>query len=219
MKCPHCLVDFHDTARSYPLEEDSGGGWGVFVRLCPNCKQNIIHLAQGKIIKHPGGSRSFDAYYNERMIWPRATSRIPIPPQVPSEFIDDYKEACLVLSDSPKASAALSRRSLQHLLREKAGIKKGDLATEIQQVLDANSLPSYIAESLDAVRNTGNFASHPIKCTSTGEIVPVEPGEAEWTLDVLEMLFDFFFVQPDLVQKRRDALNKKLSDAGKPPMK
>jgi Domain of unknown function (DUF4145) len=87
------------------------------------------------------------------------------------------------------ASAALSRRCLQHLLREQANIKPADLANEIQQVLDSKTLPSYLAEALDALRNIGNFAAHLIKSKSTGEIVDVEPGEAEWLLDTLEGLF------------------------------
>jgi len=80
-------------------------------------------------------------------------------------------------------------------------------------------LPSYIAESLDAIRSIGNFAAHPIKRQSTGEIVDVEPGEAEWNLDVLEVLFDFYFVAPDRTKARRNALDKKLADIGKPPVK
>lgn len=134
-------------------------------------------------------------------------------------FSKDYNEACLILTLSPKASAALSRRCLQNILREKAGVKKGDLANEIQQVIDSNKLPSHLSESIDAIRNIGNFAAHPLKSTATGEIVEVEPGEAEWLLDVLEALFDFYFVQPAILQAKRDALNKKLAGIGKPAMK
>ena len=152
-------------------------------------------------------------------MWPKAPSRVPIPKEVPIEFSGDYTEACLVLQDSPKASAALSRRCLQHILREKAGVKKSDLADEIQQVIDGGKLPSHLTESLDAIRNIGNFAAHPIKSKSSGEVVDVEAGEADWNLDVLEALFDFFFVQPELIKKKRAALNQKLGDAGKPPMK
>ena len=137
---------------------------------------------------------------------------------MPSEFAEDYAEACLVLADSPKASAALSRRCLQHILREKAGVKPGTLFDEIQQVLDSNRLPSDIAESVDYIRNLGNFAAHPAKSASSGEIVPVEPGEAEWCLDVIEVLHDFYFVRPDNIKRRREALNQKLADSGKPPM-
>jgi hypothetical protein len=138
---------------------------------------------------------------------------------VPALFADDYKEACLVLSDSPKASGALSRRCLQNLLREVAKVKPGNLADEIQQAVDSGGLPSSLVDSIDAIRNIGNFAAHPMKSQKSGEIMPVEPGEAEWNLDVLESLFDFYFVQPEVIRKKREALNKKLQDAGKPPMK
>jgi len=94
---------------------------------------------------------------------PKAISRSPLPPEVPKEFAEDYLEACITISDSAKASAALSRRCLQHLLREKGGVKKGNLANEIQQIIDAGQLPAYLLDSLDAIRNIGNFAAHPLK--------------------------------------------------------
>lgn len=34
-----------------------------------------------------------------------------------------------------------------------------------------------------------------------------------------EGLFDFYFVQPAILRKKRDALNKKLADAGKPALR
>jgi hypothetical protein len=75
------------------------------------------------------------------------------------------------------------------------------------------------SEAVDAIRNIGNFAAHPIKSTASGEVLPVEPGEAEWTLDVLDGLFDFYFVQPSLLQRKKAALNAKLASANKPPAK
>ncbi|MCH7575862.1 MAG: DUF4145 domain-containing protein [Candidatus Marinimicrobia bacterium] len=146
-------------------------------------------------------------------------SREPIGPEIPEDISADYYEACMVLDDSPKASAALSRRCLQHLLREHANVSPGNLADEIQQVIDSNQLPSHLAESIDAIRNLGNFAAHPIKSSNTGEILPVEPGESEWNLDVLESLFDFYFVQPAILKSKRAALNAKLVEANKPEMK
>lgn len=80
-------------------------------------------------------------------------------------------------------------------------------------------MPSHLVEAIDAIRNIGNFATHPIKSQKTGEIVPVEPGEAEWNLDVLESLFDFYFVQPEVIKRKRKALNEKLKSAGKKGMK
>jgi uncharacterized protein DUF4145 len=105
------------------------------------------------------------------------------------------------------------------LLRETVKVKHADLFMEIQELLDRGTLPSHIAESLDAVRNIGNFAAHPIKSQHSGEVLEVEPGEAEWTLDVLESLFDFYFVQPAVTQSKKAALNAKLKEAGKPLVK
>ena len=137
----------------------------------------------------------------------------------PTSLLRTDIEAALVIADSPKASAALSRRCLQHVLREKAKVKKQDLAKEIQEVLDNGKLPSHLSEGIDAVRNIGNFAAHPMKSTASGEVMEVEPGEAEWNLDVLDGLFDFYFVQPALLAAKRAALDAKLASAGKPPLK
>ena len=153
------------------------------------------------------------------MVWPRGITRSPVPIEVPPEIAQDYREASLVLGDSPKASAALSRRCLQNLLRQAAGIKPGDLSNEIQQILDSGKLPTALADNIDAIRNIGNFAAHPNKSKSTGEVVQVEPDEAEWNLDVLESLFDYYLVQPARAKAKKEALNKKLADAGKPPIK
>jgi hypothetical protein len=80
-------------------------------------------------------------------------------------------------------------------------------------------VPSYISESLHAVRTIGNFAAHPSKDKSTGEVLPVEAGEAEWNLDVLELLFDFYYVQSAKIAKQKADLNAKLQQAGKQPIK
>jgi hypothetical protein len=143
--------------------------------------------------------------------------RDPVPQEVPKDIAGNYTEAALVIPFSPKASAALSRRCLQTILREAGKTKSKDLSDQINEVLP--TLPSNIAKNLDAVRVVGNFAAHPLKSQTTGEIIDVEPGEAEWNLDVIDALFDFYYVRPILEQKKRDDLNQKLKDAGKPPLK
>jgi len=130
-----------------------------------------------------------------------------------------FLEASAVLPISPKASAALNRRILQDVFREELGIRKSSLAQEIDEFIERTDVPSYLTEAIDAVRNIGNFAAHPLKDTNTGEIVEVEAGEAEWLLEVNEALFDFVFVQPKRLAERKSNLNAKLSSLGKPPMK
>jgi len=121
------------------------------------------------------------------------------------------------LSISPKASAALSRRCLQRLLREKAGVRHGDLAKEIEQII--KSLPHGLKENVDVIRHYGNFAAHPNINRVTGEIVDVESGEAEWTLEILLSLFDHYITKPAEYAERRKQLNSKLENQGKRPMK
>lgn len=206
MKCPHCLEGFHANWGGLGNMEDPDGTWIFEHTQCPECERRIVKL------RH-----HFEGRLTESLVRPRAPARAPLSRDVPEEFATDYGEACLVLTDSPKASAALSRRCLQNLLREHFNIRDRDLSAEIDQVLP--KLPSHISEAVDAIRNLGNFAAHPLKSTSSAEIMDVEPGEAEWCLDVLEALFDFCFVQPAILKAKKDALNSKLKEAGKPPAK
>lgn len=217
MKCPHCVTDFHDNEKRASLGGDSEGKWGIGIRRCSACGRLIMRLFSAK--QYFEGINEWHDELQSYLVRPKVAGRPPVPPDVPNKYADDYKEACLVIADSPKASAALSRRCLQHLLRSEAKVKHQDLFNEIQELINRGALPSHIAEGLDAVRNIGNFAAHPMKSQSTGDIVPVEPGEAEWNLDVLESLFDFYFVAPAKTKARKDALNKKLKDAGKAPVK
>lgn len=218
MKCPHCLESFHDFYEVIPVGNDASGDWGVISRKCPSCERVVLVLGSGKI-GSIGGRHILECIKDERLIYPRAPSRVPLSKEVPEEFAKEYREACVVLADSPKASAALSRRCLQRLLRGKANVKPSNLTNEIQEVLDSRSLPPYIAESIDDVRNIGNFAAHPIKSERPSEIVDVEPGEADWNLDVLEALFNFYFVQPAIIKKKREILNLKLKEVDKKGLK
>lgn len=68
---------------------------------------------------------------------------------------------------------------------------------------------------LNAVREIGNFAAHPIKSDSSAEVIDVEIGEAETNLDVLEELFDEVFVKPTLQDQKLEELNRKLASAGR----
>ncbi len=223
MKCPHCLVEINPSYNEIFLGGDKESFWSLYTMNCPNknCGKMIIDLACGEPHKdqYSKPTRGLKVITSRHTVKPFVSSRPPVPPEVDELFATDYKEACLILALSPKASAALSRRCLQNVLREKAKVKKGDLSNEIQEIINNKTLPTHLSDSIDAIRNIGNFAAHPMKSTSTGEIIEVELGEAEWLLDVLEALFDFYFVQPKVLQSKKDALNKKLTDIGKPPMK
>lgn len=218
MKCPHCQTTIHSRAKTINIVSNEDIRWEVESELCPSCNEIVIQLVERQIVLVNGAILPGEEN-SRRFIVPKKASR-PAPSKfVPNDLANDYIEASLVLDDSPKASAALSRRCLQHLIRTAAGITAKDLATEIQKLIDSNTIPSHLSESVDAIRNIGNFAAHPIKSTATGEILEVEPGEAEWNLDVLDGLFDFYFIQPSILKAKKAALDAKLASAGKPPSK
>jgi len=206
MKCPHCTVSYNSNPQSVYIGKDKDKDWYIIRDYCPECQRHNLRLNNSA------------AKRVEYLIYPKGVARVPLPASVPERYSKEYLEACVVLPDSAKASAAISRRCLQIMIREELKIQKKDLFQEIDEVLRQNKLPSYLSEGIDAIRNIGNFAAHPIKSTNTGEIVEVEPGEAEWLLDLLEGLFDFLFVQPEIIKKKKEALNQKLKDAGKPEM-
>jgi hypothetical protein len=221
MKCPHCDIGINlDVTRTGVYANDDGTGKGLSISSghCPECEKLIVILRHGT---HETGSHGYEYLEDvteEEVIYPNRVSR-RMEPEVPDPYRKDFLEACGVLPISPKASAALSRRILQNLLREEFKIKHSSLAREIEDFIQGKDVPSYLATAIDAIRNVGNFAAHPLKDTNTGEIVEVESGEAEWLLEVNESLFDFAFVQPKRLEERKKNLNAKLAAMGKPEMK
>lgn len=229
-KCPYCsttvrLEKPNFSQRTEPNQDGdtrvvrfsphAGTGLDLVASGCPECRHIIVTVHE--INKDNSESVS---KVSGRVIWPLSSGRPPVPAEVQTTsptIAQDYEEACLVLPFSPKASAALSRRCLQVVLREKGNSTKKYLAEQIDEVLP--NLPGYIAQNLEAMRQIGNFAAHEQKSKNTGAILDVEPGEAEWNLDILESLFDFYYVKPALEQKKRDEMNKKLAEANKPPLK
>jgi hypothetical protein len=230
MKCPHCNTAFAEGFSDAPLIQTNQAfsrtgqflapaiAWFASHQRCPECHESIIYLRRhnSTAAAQPNQPQAWPID-RQFMAYPRSPSR-PIPAEVPSPYRDDFSEACMVFADSAKASAALSRRCLQAILRDQASTVSKDLFDQIEEVINSGKVPSHIQKSLHAVRVTGNIAAHSMKSTTTGAILEVEPGEAEWNLDVLESLFDHYFVQPALTAKRTADLNTKLKAAGKPEL-
>lgn len=224
MRCPHCNTSVRVDLEEYFVGKDPDrGNYGQEIAGgdCPECSQLIVVLRSGQVKPVVRGEYTYEeivAVDREEFLFPKHIGR-KVETEVPNSYKEDLIEASTVLQFSAKASAALSRRLLQTILRDEFGIKRGSLAQEIDEFMARTDVPTYLTEAVDAVRNVGNFAAHPVKDTNTGEIVNVEPGEAEWLLEVLDSLFDFAFVQPKCLASRREKLNEKLKAIGKPPMK
>lgn len=227
--CPHCGVMVQFIQTEIPWEGVAIRGFGrldhfeargewcksayVYSSTCPNCNLPIIACKITVLDNY--GTTQVSERSIEPLIFPRCATRF-VPPEVPLKIKQDFIEAVEVFEISQKASAALSRRTLQMVLEEQ-GYAASDLDKSIDRALPG--LPGHIAENLDAIRQVGNFAAHPKKVINTGEIVEVEPEEAKFLLDVLESLFDSYYVQPKKSLERREKLNEKLLSIGKKPLK
>lgn len=226
-RCPHCgvpnqmreaghselltvAVDPLWTRHRELLLDGKRDGLHLIFAMCSVCREPVVTL-----IARSGG---VDSEEQAVLVWPRVAYRAPVPAGVPDGVRADYEEAALVLPVSPKASAAMSRRCLQNLLIEKENVPDGDsLAQQVEAVM--GRYPAYISENIDAIRNFGNFSTHPIKATETAQIIEVDDHEAEWLLEIIEQLLAYYYVEPELSRRKREALNRKLKGAGKPPMK
>jgi uncharacterized protein DUF4145 len=221
MKCPNCntAVRLNLKTTDAWYEDDPKQGWDLAYDRCPECGRLLVFLRFGQIWVHEPEERySLVPSTQAELIYPVGISR-PLEPEVPEPSRTDFREASAVLSISPRASAALSRRILQSVLREKFKLGPADLVVEIEAFLALPGVPSYLTGAVDAVRHVGNLAAHPTKSKWTGEIAEVEAGEAEWLLDAVEALLDYAFVQPKRLEERRLKLNEKLAELGKPPLK
>lgn len=208
--CPYCKV-FASVSIKQSVRKEN---WEFdLICSCPSCSKTVF--AEVEFIDDPTADACQSVL---KAIYPK-TKVVNVPKEIPVTYAQDYREAILVLKDSPKASAALSRRILQNVLRNELGIAERSLDQEIDKFVKLEGVPSYLSDAVDAVRTIGNIAAHPSKNENTGEIVDVESGEAEWLLEVIDSLCDFAFVQPERLRARREALNEKLQVLGKPSLK
>jgi hypothetical protein len=188
--------------------------------LCPSpsCKRLVAYLTKG--VTTPTDLFP-DPSLAPKLIRPAFETPRTIPDDTPADVKEDYEEATAVLQISLKASAALSRRCLQLILREvsakhmKEGFlfSNGYLAHEIKQVVEHGDIPSDIAKLLDTVRKVGAFGAHAIKSEHTGEITDVLPEEAKFNLKVIDKLLNRYFVELPDTQRIIDEVNKKDKEA------
>jgi Domain of unknown function (DUF4145) len=131
----------------------------------------------------------------------------PQPDSVPAVLVNDYVEACRIRDLSPKASATLARRCLQGMIRDFCGISKATLFKEIESLREqldggtaAKGVTHESVDAIDAVRSVGNIGAHMEK--EVDLIIEIEPGEAQMLIELIEMLFEEWYVERDRRTKR-----------------
>lgn len=169
----------------------------VMFYKCPNCEETSIRLR--------GNSTKISNI--ELCVSPQSAA-LQYPEYVPLNVRQDYEEACAIVSLSPKASATLSRRCLQSMIRDFWGIKKKRLIDEIDALKD-HVRPSQW-KVIDAIRTLGNIGAHPEADTSC--ILDIDPDDAQKLLRVIESLIDKWYIARHEEEELYGSVSRKADD-------
>lgn len=147
---------------------------------CPNCHEYSV-FAQGV-----GHSVRDIGTVNIRPI----SQAKRFPEYIPLSIRQDYIEACSIVSLSPKASATLSRRCLQGMIRDFWGISKSRLIDEIDSLKE--KVPAQQWRVIDGLRRIGNIGAHMEKDINT--IIDIDPNEADKLIKLIELLIEQWYI-------------------------
>ena len=209
--CPHCeravtISPSRITNNEHTLYMDNVDGrktlYTTFI-ACPNpdCRRFTLTARLHESERTASGEEKTG---NTLEIWslvPSSRAKA-FPDYIPTAVLVDYREACAIRDLSPKASATLSRRCLQGVLRDFWDVKPGRLIDEINQIKDKVDPLTWSA--IDALRRLGNIGAHMEKDINL--IVDVDPDEAILLIDLIETLLREWYVAREERKARMSAL-------------
>lgn len=213
-ECPFCSHDaiIHDgtegTMSSFTHVFEHGNKYGRQqiggrVIVCPNPKCHEYTLS---VTTYDCKTNTYGHTVDmtQRKTWPLVPqSHMKVfPDYILKPILDDYNEACLIRDASPRASATLSRRCLQGMIRDFWGISKKRLVDEIDAIKDKVDTDTW--DAIDAVRQIGNIGAH--MEADINVIVDVDPNEAQLLIELIETLLTEWYVAKHKRQERMAAV-------------
>jgi len=158
--------------------------------VCPNpkCREFTLQVALCEFEFEAGSWEIGDVLRSWNLVPPSKAK--PFPQYIPEQILKDYQEACLIVSASPKASATLSRRCLQGMIRNFWQISKSTLKAEIDEL--ESHVDNETWKAIDAIRKVGNIGAHMERDVNL--IVDVETEEAEKLIWLIELLLKEWYV-------------------------
>lgn len=193
--CSYCGQTGRPSERKQETSFDQKSVALMRVLDCPNpdCAKPTFEafVCKRELVDGPAASKHWatGAPIASWRLLPASRARV-WPNYIPAAVVQDYTEACVTENLSPKASAALSRRCLQSLIRDYFKISRGRLIDEINDLED--KVEADLLEALHAIRAVGNIAAHPERDPAI--VVDVESGEASAMIDLLELLIEETYV-------------------------
>jgi len=175
----------------------------VEFRVCPNpdCKRFAFSVSLTDLHRDQYAGLSVGKLIKSWNLIPPSQAKV-FPEYVPKPVRDDYLEACLIGDLSPKASATLSRRCLQGMIRDFWGVKEKNLKLEIDAI--GEKVDPLTWKAIDAVRKIGNIGAHMEEDINL--IVDVDPGEASQLINLIELLIRDWYITRYERQKRLESI-------------
>jgi hypothetical protein len=196
--CPYCnhdttINDNNFSSTISRLQIDNNDGYrqlNVEWIVCPNeeCNKHTLSALLFDLQWVPNVWRKGDFIKQWNLI-PQSQARV-FPDYVPQAIRTDYEEACVIKDLSPKASATLSRRCLQGMIRDFHGVKEKNLYLEIDAIKD--KVDPLTWKSIDATRKIGNIGAHMEKDINL--IVDVDSNEASLLINLIEVLIKDWYI-------------------------
>jgi Domain of unknown function (DUF4145) len=182
----------------------------VFSCANPACKEATIICGIYDAFAKDSTTSKRRSFQIGTQLWPRSGGKTT-PDFVPVKIREDYAEAYLIRELSPKASATLSRRCLQGIIRDFCKIDEHTLHLAIKalRILAADgTLPAGVTvdamNAIDDVCHIGNIGAH-IE-DDVNLIVTTEPLESQVLLELLNFLINDWYVERERRVMHRLAL-------------
>lgn len=211
--CPYCSKQATITSSNYSRDthvfdidnKDGKSGLVTKVITCPSdeCREYAI-TGELHSVHYQQGQGNVITTNTKRLEWSMRPNSLAkqFPSYIPSAILADYHESCLIKQLSPKASATLSRRCLQGIIRDYWSVKKGRLVDEISAIKDLVDPLTW--EAIDSVRSIGNIGAHMEKDINL--IIDVEPEEAQLLIGLIEILIKDWYMAKHERQKHLESI-------------
>ena len=219
--CPYCGRAQVVTGQTYAqsevrirndLSKYGRIGGRVTSTVCSNgdCKEITIHYSLRDAADTATGWCLTGTEYHSWYLLPESSAK-PQPDYIPPPIVENYNQACRIRDLSANASAAMSRRCLQGMIRDFCEVSRPSLAKEIgalRALVDEGKGPQGVSQdimdAIDHVRSIGNIGAHMEKDIDL--ILDVEPDEAQALIDLIELLFSEWYVATHIRKAKLEKL-------------
>jgi len=179
--CPHCKV------KAMFANMGPNKGWGGRIHsiwTCHNC-DGIVYASAAT---EP----------DDVEIYP--SLRSDAPEEYPDDVRENFGEALRSINGSnPKAAVIMARSALQAATREH-GATGNNLKEEIDDLAARHVIPDALKDWAHEIRDGGNLVGHPKPDKK------VEVADAEELIALAESIFEYLYVIPRHVERRRQRL-------------